>query len=151
MYIEHDQEPPAWKKQLKSASTIKNVILNLKIFGKSSIADRLSYLYDIPVDEPYQKPIDLESIKGFALFIMDNVHLSYPDIVVNPDGRIVVEWRLEGRGTLIFEFLSSAHVEYLEVYHEHESASQRQYASGVSLIDNIMDIVRLRPYDVMWQ
>ena len=136
------QEPPAWHACLKDAATVEDVVLVIRLFGQSSIADQLDYLNGLPVDEPYQKPMKLESARGFALFIMNNTQLPYPDIAVNPDGRVTIEWDVVGRGTLVLEFLSSELVEYLDVFQQSESARQRQYNSGVSSIDSVTDIVK---------
>lgn len=135
------QESPAWETHLKDAATVRDIILVIRLFGSSPIAERLDYLNGLPADEPDQKPMSLESVKGFAFFIMNNTWLPYPDITINPDGRVSIDWGETGRSTLILELLSSEYVEYLEVFRRPESARQRQYASGVSRISNIMDII----------
>ena len=146
MQIGLNQEPPAWQTQLKYATKVEDVVLVIKLFGQSSIANRLDYLHSLPVDEPYQKPMNLESVKGFALFIMNNAYLPYPDIVVNPDGHVTIEWDVAGCGTLILEFISLERVEYLEVPQQPESARQRQYNSGRTSIDDVTNAVKLWPY-----
>lgn len=143
-----NQDPPAWQTHLKNATTIEDIILVIKYFGWSSIADRLYHLYDLPVDEPYENPMNLESVKGFALFIMNNMHLPYPDITVSSDGRVAIEWDVVDHGGLILHFLSSEHVEYLEVLQQSESAHQKQYNSGVSSIDTVTDIIKHAIYQL---
>ena len=142
MQIAFNQEPPVWQTHLKNATTVEDIVLVISHFGRSPIADRLYYLHGLPIDEPYQKPMNLESVKGFALFIMNNAYLPYPDIMVNPDGRVTIEWDVVGHGTLILEFLSSEYVEYLDVLEQSEPVRQRQYSSGVSPIDSAMDAVK---------
>lgn len=142
MQTTFNQEPPAWQTYLKNATTIEDIILVISYFGRSLIANRLYYLHGLPIDESYQKPMNLESVKGFALFIMNNAYLPYPDITVNPDGRVTIEWAVAGHGTLILEFLSSEYVEYLDVLEQSEPVRQRQYSSGVSPIDGVMDAVK---------
>ncbi len=142
MQTAFNQEPPAWQTHLKNATTVEGVVLAISHFGRSPIANRLHYLHGLPTDEPYQKPMNLESVKGFALFIMNNAYLPYPDIIVNPDGRVTIEWDVVGHGTLILEFLSSEYVEYLDVLQQSEPARQRQYRSGVSSIDSVVDAVK---------
>ena len=141
-----NQEPPAWQTHIKYATKVEDVILVIRLFGQPSIADRLDYLHSLPVDEPYQKPMNLESVKGFTLFIMNNAYLPYPDIVVNPDGHVTIEWDVAGRGTLILEFISLEHVEYLEVPQQPESAHHNQYRSGSTSIDDVTNTVRLWPH-----
>lgn len=142
MQTTFNQEPPAWQTHLKNATTIEDIVLAISHFGRSPIADRLYYLHGLPIDDQYQKPLNLESVKGFTFFIMNNAYLPYPDITVNPDGRVTIEWDVIGHGTLILEFLSSEHVEYLDVLEQSESARQRQYSSGVSSIDSVMDAIK---------
>ena len=144
-----NQEPPAWQTRLENATTIDDIILVIKCFGRTPIANRLHYLYDLPTDEPNQKPMNLESLKGFALFIMNNTHLPYPDITLNPDGCITVEWYAVDHSTLILEFLSSELVEYLAV--PPESAHPGQYSSGVSSIDCVTDDVKQAIHRLMSQ
>ena len=146
IHVEINQKPPAWQTHIKDATTVENIVLIIRLFGQSSIADRLDYLHGLLVDEPYQKPMSLESVRGFALFIMNRAYLPYPDITVNADGRVTIEWDVAGRSTLILEFISSEYVEYLEVFQQHKSVQQRQYNSGVSSIDSVMNAVRLWPY-----
>ena len=146
MQIGLNQEPPAWQTQLKHATKVEDVILVIRLFGQSSIANRLEYLHNLPVDEPYQKPINLESVQGFALFIMNNAYLPYPDIMVNPDGHVTIEWEVAECGALILEFISLESVEYLEVPQQSESGFQRQYNSGITSIDDLPNTIRLGSY-----
>lgn len=146
-----NQEPPAWQTHLENATTIEDIILVIKYFGSMSIADRLYYLYDLPSDGPDQKPMDLESLKGFALFIMNNTYLPYPDITLNPDGRITVEWEVVYHGVLILEFLSSKLVEYLDVLQPSGLAHQSQYSGGVSSIYYVTDAVKQTIHKLMSQ
>ena len=95
--------------------------------------------------------MDLESVKGFALFIMNNAYLPYPDITLNPDGRVTVEWDVIDHGALILEFLSSELVEYLDVPQPSELAHPGQYSSGVSPIYCITDVVKQAIHRLMSQ
>lgn len=145
------QDPPAWQTQLKNVATVGDIIFLIKYFGRLSVAKRLHYLHSIPIDESYENPMSLESVKGFALFIVDNMYLPYPDITVNPEGHVMIEWGMVGHDKLILEFLSSKHVEYLHVLQQSESAQQRRYSSGVTDIDDIADIINPAIHNMMLQ
>lgn len=148
---ESDQEPPIWQICIKDATSIRDLILIIRLFNRSLIADRLDYLCGMSVDEPYQKPLDLESMRGFTFFIMNNAYLPYPDIVVTPNGHISAEWTVADHGTLVLEFLSSEHVEYLDVFQQSETAHHTQYNSGVSSIDSVTDTVKLAIQNLIHQ
>ena len=75
--------------------------------------------------------------------MMNNVYLPYPDITLSHDGRVAVEWGVPGHGTLVLEFLSSEHVEYLDILQQSGSARKRQHSSGVTSIDCVTDAIKL--------
>ena len=82
-----------------------DVVTKIRAHGLNSIADRLNYLYKLPIDSQHEKCIDLKSLSLFAHFVIDRPQLPHPQITISPDGFINAEWSIEEYGDLSMEFL----------------------------------------------
>ena len=128
---------PAWRPQITAASTHEEVIAVLRMFGLDSIADRL--VYD---DDPDEPPIDLESLRAMALFIMSERQLPLPRIAVSPDGMIQIEWRPEDSGIIAMNFLPSGLIRFAAISSTDACEGDRLRVSGTLPKDAAMEAVQ---------
>ena len=120
-----------WKTLLQNAETIRDIILVMRFFDAPLMASRMMDLYNLPVDDSYEKPLDIESVRGFARFSIGESHLPHPCITITPDGLVNAEWEIPDYGTLILEFLPDDMVTYAVLLDE------TCYYGGLSRIDDV--------------
>ena len=77
----------------------------LRRYGLGAIADRLSYLHGLAVDDPDEQTIAVDSMRELALFLMSERKLPDPQIGISPAGFAQAEWQVGERGILAMEFL----------------------------------------------
>ena len=116
---------------IRSAKTKEEIISTLRFGGAAALANRLVYLNDLTESEPGERPVDLESLRGSALFIMENPQLPEPQITVSYDGLVYLRWKLRNDGVLGMQFLPSALVRFTAVLHRQDPKPQRRSISGV--------------------
>ena len=95
------------------------IIEELRKSGLSAVADRLSWLRQLAADDPDERPMDADSLRRLAAFLVSERRLPHPQIGVSPDGLVQAEWRLpgtagdaEGGGILALEFLRSGLIQF---------------------------------------
>lgn len=88
------------------------IIKELRKSGLGEVADRLSYLQQLAADDPDERPMNVDSLRELAAFLLSERRLPHPQIGVSPDGLAQAEWRLpgvagdpQGGGILALEFL----------------------------------------------
>ena len=133
---------PAWRPQITAASTHEEVIAVLRMFGLDSIADRLGYLRSLVYDDPDEPPIDLESLRAMALFIMSERQLPLPRIAVSPDGMIQIEWRPEDSGIIAMNFLPSGLIRFAAISSTDACEGDRLRVSGTLPMDGALEAVQ---------
>ena len=129
---------PAWRPQITAASTHEEVIAVLRMFGLDSIADRLGYLRSLVYDDPDEPPIELESLRAMALFIMSERQLPLPRIAVSPDGMIQIEWRPEDSGIIAMKFLLDGKIQFAGIGEKAPEGVERASVSGTLEKDDMM-------------
>ena len=121
---------PAWRPQIADASTHKEIIAVLRLFGLDVAANRLVYLCSLADDDPDEPRIEIESLRAMALFIMSERHLLDPRIGVTPDGLIQIEWRIPDNGVLAMVFLSSGLIRFAAVSGPYRPENDRWSVNG---------------------
>ena len=106
---------PDWQHEITVARTHGEIIAVLRLFGLDAIADRLSYLRSLADDDPDEVPVEVESLRAMALFIMRQRWLPDPRIGVTPGGLIQIEWQVPPNGILAMEFLSSGLIRFAAI------------------------------------
>ena len=101
--------------QIKNAKKLDTITSVLEHFGWKQIANRLVYLNKMVLDDPDETPIELESLRIFALFITNQTQLPSPEIGIGLDGLIHAEWRIENHGILTMAFLTSNSVRFVAI------------------------------------
>ena len=94
-------------------------IEELRKSGLSAVADRLCYMQQLAVDDPDERPMEVDSLRELAAFLLSERRLPHPQIGVSPDGLAQAEWRLpgtagdpKGGGILALEFLRSGLIRF---------------------------------------
>lgn len=134
---------PVPQTQLENIKKIEEIIWMIDRFVSQPMAARLTYLHQLPVDDDYEDPINLESVKGFALFIMNKPSLPYPQIGANPDGCVHAEWEGPSYGTVILEFLSSNFIQFTVIRPRSAPQHPRVYYTGVAPLEDVVQKIEL--------
>lgn len=121
---------PAWRPQIDAVAQHEQIIAVLRLFGLDAVADRLGYLHSLADDDPEEPRIDIESLRAMALFIMGERQLPDPQIGVNPDGLIQIEWRVSIDGLLAMEFLPSGLIRFAAISARAQPGLERLRVNG---------------------
>lgn len=148
---EYLQYGMAYKQQL-DANTIADmddagVIDALKVYGLVAIADRLKYLYDVTEED--EEDVKLNSLRGFAVFVINNRNVHTPQITVTDDGLIQAVWKHPQQGTLVMDFQESGDIAFTLLYGRWDQRTKRHKLIGElpqgQAILHVKDFI----YDVM--
>ena len=113
-----------WRMQIELATDWREITTIIGLFGMSSIVDRLTYLYKLAEDDPDEKPIVLESLRRFAIFLMSSRRLSDPQIGTSLDGFAHAVWRVSDYGILAMDFLPSGNVRFAAIIQPQKPGDQ---------------------------
>ena len=135
----------ACKTLITDAATCEEIVAAIRYGGWSAIADRLTYLRGLALEDPDEIPIQIESLRNFALFVANRQQrqLPEPQIGVNPDGFACTEWRIANHGILAMDFLPSGQVRFAAILKFPESGNARWSVNGVLPPDHMMDAIRV--------
>lgn len=129
----------AWlHRKIAGTTSEDEIIALLRDADLEHIADRLVYLQECVADDPEEEPMDLESLKQFASFIMSERQLRQPRIGVNPDGLIQTEWELPTDGVIAMNFLPSGFIEFAAISAPATHKVQRIRVSGTLAKDDAL-------------
>ena len=135
-----------WQPQIENASTPEEIIGVLRQFNLDAIADRLTDLRMLVEDDPEESPMELESLRSLAIFLMSEIRerqLPEPEIGVTPDGLVEIAWSLPPHnGILAMDFLLSGQVQYAAISAPAQHGVEQKTASGTSPKDEIMKDVQ---------
>lgn len=127
-----------WHEFIRNAES-KEKIIDVLRFSKSKVlADRLVYLQKLTEAESEEKPMEIESLRMSALFIMENSQMPNPQITVSDDGLVYLRWPLENKGVLGMLFLPSTLVRFTAILHHQDPKLQRWSVSGVLQPNDMM-------------
>ena len=133
---------PAWRPQIKSASTYEEIVAVLRLFGLDTLADRLGYLCSLADDDPDEPRIEVGSLREMALFLMGERQLLDPRIGVTLDGLIQIEWRVPDSGILAMVFLPSGLIRFAAISAPARSGVDRWSVNGMLPKDDALAAVR---------
>ena len=106
----------------------EGVINELTARGLAGVAKRLRYLYDVTGED--EEDIKLDSLRGFAIFVIKNRDMHLPQITVTDDGLIQTVWKHPRQGTLVMDFQESGDVEFTLLYGRWDQGTKRRKLSG---------------------
>ena len=132
--------------QIENACTPEEIVDALRQFKLNAIADRLADLQKMVEDDPEEPPMQLESLRSLAIFLIREIHprqLPEPGIGVTPDGLLEIAWSLPPHnGMLAMDFLPAGQIQYTAISAPAQSGVERKTASGISTRDEIMKNVQ---------
>ena len=135
-----------WQPQVENASTPEEIIDILRRFNLDAIADRLTDLRTLVEDDPEESPMELESLRSLATFLMSEIRerqLPEPEIGVTPNGLVEIAWSLPPHnGILAMDFLLSGQIQYTAISAPAQHGVEQKTASGTSPKDEIMKNVQ---------
>lgn len=123
--------------QIQNNTTAKNKLIDIiDCDGLCEIAERLSYLDNLPIDDPLDKPLMLKSLEGFATFVLSRESMPKTRLSVSPNGFLNAEWDV-GEDRLAMEFLDENSIRFAVILY---SELPRQHINGEISIDNMIKI-----------
>ena len=132
---------PAGRPRIETASRHEEIIDALRP-GLDEVADRVEYLRSLADDDPDETPVEIESLRAMALFLMGQRQLLEPRIGVTPDGLIQVEWRLPSNGILAMDFLTSGLIRYAAISAPAQPGVDRLSVNGTLPPGETLEAVR---------
>lgn len=102
-----------WKRLVSIADSKEGVIAAVRHFGLDSTANRLAYLDNLVEEDPSVEIIEIESLRRFAVFILDR-YLPLPKIGISPGGLVQAVWLIPD-GILSMDFLPYDKVRFTAV------------------------------------
>ena len=141
---------PNWQHEISAVRTQGEIVAVLRLFGLDAIADRLGYLRSLADDDPDESPIEIESLRAMALFIMRQRRLPDPRIGVTPGGLMQIEWQVPPNGILAMEFLPSGLIRFAAISAPVQRGENRLSVNGTLPTEEALRAVesftaRLRP------
>lgn len=149
--LEHLLSGMASKQQFSDTDTIDDmddvgVIDALEEWGFVDIAERLKYLYDVTEED--EEDVKLDSLRGFATFVIKNRSIHPPQITVTDDGLIQAVWKHPQQGTLVMDFQESGDIAFTLLYGRWDQGTKRRKLIGELHPDQV--IQHIKHFNVMW-
>ena len=133
---------PASEADIDTAGKPEEIIGVIKTLGCDAVADRLSYLCELVEEDPDEPPMELESLRAMALFLMSERKLPNPQIGVNPDGLVQIQWRVPSGGLLAMEFLPTGLIRFAAVSEPARPGVERLTVNGTLPRAETLDAVQ---------
>lgn len=127
---------------LAAAVTRAAIVEVVRRFEHEAIADRLAYLIELEAEVPDEEPMDIDSLRSVAAFVLSERELYDPDIGVGPDGMIGLSWRLSPDGIVALDFPDPGQVHYAAIGPTPEDGSKRSRTAGTINPDDVMETLR---------
>ena len=117
--------------RVTEAATLEDIISALGHDELDPVASRLSELARLAEEDENEPPTNVGSAREMVIFLIRSQgQLGQPRIAINPDGLLLVEYRIAESGVLAVEFLSSDLVRYAAVSAAATAGIERTRISG---------------------
>ena len=132
------------KPTVEPTADIDAIVDVLRSIGWNNTADRLVRLDEyLDNDDPYEKPINLKSLRNFASFIIQyREQLSKPELGVGPDGDMCAEWRTVKKDIMVMVFLPSGLVRFVVMLRRPDNGHLGLKAKGDVLPEKMMKTIK---------
>ena len=131
-----------WRTWIDAANTPEEIFGVLRRFGCNKVADRLGYLRRLSDHDPGEPQMQIESLRALAGFLTSKQELPDPQIGVNPDGLMQIEWGIPPSGILAMEFLPSDLIRFAAVSAPAQRDVERLSVNGTLPRDAALDALR---------
>jgi len=119
--------------------TSEEIIAYLRLLGLGDLADRVSQVKADLEDDPFDPPLQTESLRGFTTFVTEQRGLRRPNVTGNPRGLIHSQWSVYEQGTVVLEFQSSECVRFAAVSAPADQAMERDCVYGTCRVRDVMN------------
>lgn len=136
--------------QIKKAETrqVLDNIRKIPIENAERIYSRLLSLVENAEEEyPDEELVSVSSLRGFEKFLKSEYQWKYPDIVVSPEGNIVVEWFEDKNHHVAIEFIGQATAKLVMLVPDIKLKSKVVPVVTKPRVESIPEAVK--PYDVL--
>ena len=104
-----------WRLRLHAAGNFSEITTVLELCGLRDIANDLRDLEALVDADPESLPINLESLRHAAVFLLSERQFPYPLVSIAPDGYLWMEWQIAPDGLLGMNFLPSGRIQFVAV------------------------------------
>ena len=121
-----------------TACTVPEVIDMARRAGLGEVADRISYLYKLPVDND-DDPMDPDSARSLVDFLIKH-HQELPEtgITMNPEGHVHGHWEFTKDSNAAAQFRPSGDVRFDYASRDADTGHFRSRASGTVTPDGML-------------
>lgn len=130
------------KGKMAGATTQSEIIRLLRESGFKQIADRLTYLQQLPRNDPEEPSMRMDSMKALAGFLMTERSLPEPEIGISPGGLAQIEWRIPPDGILAMEFPPGNLIRFAAVSASTRQTGERLRVNGTLPKSGVLDAIR---------
>ena len=92
--------------------TCEGVVAFLRRSGLERIAARLDYLQQVVDEDPEHPPMQIESLRSLATFLVGERQLPHPQISLGAEGLLSAQWRTPSNDVMAMEFLASGSIRF---------------------------------------
>ena len=132
---------------INSATTLENILGIVGFAGFKYVKTNITNLRNLLIKDEYDASIHLESMRSFALFLVDNPNIHPPRIGVTPDGFIDARWDIPDYVVLVMEFLPFGKISFAAIFAEKGTTAQEQsHIRGRSSLKRIMKDIQSIQY-----
>ena len=132
---------------INSATTLESILGIVSFAGFKYVKTNITNLRNLLNEDECDAPIHLESMKSFALFLIDNPNIRPPRIGVTPDGFIDARWDIPDYVVLVMEFLPHGKISFAAIFAENGTTAQEQsHIRGRSSLKRIMKDIQSVQY-----
>ena len=118
--------------------TVPEVIDMARRAGLGEVADRIDYLYKLPVDND-DDPMDPDSARSLVSFLIKH-HRELPEtgITMNPEGHVHGHWEFTKDSDVEVQFLPSGDVWFMYLDIDQDTGSLRAREEGTMAPDDML-------------
>ena len=130
-----------YRERLSSMNKAQEIIEVLRLTNLGAAASRIDYLNSLDDDDPDEAPIQVDSLRHLALFLIEERSLQEPRIGVSPDGLMQIEWRLEYDGILAMQFLGAGQIQFAAIAGNVSKDMTRERLNGTLQKADMMEAI----------
>ncbi|MGH8658388.1 MAG: hypothetical protein ACREV4_07930 [Gammaproteobacteria bacterium] len=122
---------------------LSDIEANPLIVERARIAARLCKLFEVRIEEePEDGPMSAASLRCFTRFLKTVPNARYPDIGLNPDGNLVVEWCSDSRAKCVCEFLPDQRAVVLMIVQDDQYPYQYRRITTTIPVGSLRDVLQ---------
>ena len=126
---------------IRSAASREEITDVVRRCGFSEIADRLDYLIELEAEEPDEEPMQIDSLRSVAEFVLGERDVYDPDIGVGADGVIGLSWRLSPNGMVYLRFREAGAARVALIAPTPNDGDDPAHISGAVSLSDVMTTI----------